>query len=172
VSLSTTWCRRSTCHHRRSPCSGPNSIPMPSTLDLPSVCVYLCNVCMCVHVCELCIGLYVCSGCSGTSRLLGAGKVPKMSGRNFGPRSGDLSPNASGSYNNSGSPRSPLRGSAKEILSPSRTFSYSPDRRPAVPDKDDRPVYGIKSTRNFITSNAVESILQGLTTSWMHSLWR
>lgn len=32
-------------------------------------------------------------------------------------------------------------------------------RKPAVPSSDDRPVYGLKTTKNFVVSNAVETIL-------------
>jgi hypothetical protein len=38
---------------------------------------------------------------------------------------------------------------------------YSNRSKPAVPSKEDVPVMGIRSNKNFITSNAVEAILQG-----------
>lgn len=40
------------------------------------------------------------------------------------------------------------------------TFSYQDRRKDTVPDKRDRPVMGIKTSKNFITANAVEAILQ------------
>ncbi len=36
------------------------------------------------------------------------------------------------------------------------------ERKLAVPRADERPVFGIKSTKNFIVSNAVENILAGV----------
>jgi hypothetical protein len=35
------------------------------------------------------------------------------------------------------------------------------ERKPAVPKKDEKPIYGLKSSKNFIVSNAVENILSG-----------
>lgn len=41
-----------------------------------------------------------------------------------------------------------------------KKFTYSePRRRDAVPKKTERPVMGLKSEKNFITSNAIENIL-------------
>jgi hypothetical protein len=42
----------------------------------------------------------------------------------------------------------------------SKEFTYVDTRKSKVPDKRDRPVMGIKTAKNFITSNAVEAILQ------------
>jgi len=39
-------------------------------------------------------------------------------------------------------------------------FSYEDRRKTTLPDKSDRPVMGIKTSKNFITANAVEAILQ------------
>jgi len=41
------------------------------------------------------------------------------------------------------------------------SFKYSDDerRKPNVPRKDDRPIMGLKTTKNFITQNAVENIM-------------
>ena len=39
-------------------------------------------------------------------------------------------------------------------------FGYTDRRKEKVPDKRERPVMGIKTTKNFITANAVEAILQ------------
>lgn len=38
-------------------------------------------------------------------------------------------------------------------------FHYTDQRKNSVPDRTDRPVLGIKSTKNYITANAVEAIL-------------
>jgi len=39
------------------------------------------------------------------------------------------------------------------------TYADADKRRPGVPKKDDKPVMGLQSTKNFVTANAVESIL-------------
>lgn len=44
-------------------------------------------------------------------------------------------------------------------------FKYTDRNKQTLPDKSDRPVMGIKTSKNFITANAVEAILQGC----MHS---
>ena len=39
-------------------------------------------------------------------------------------------------------------------------FSYDPScKRAAVPKKDEKPLMGLKSNKNFIVTNAVENIL-------------
>lgn len=48
-------------------------------------------------------------------------------------------------------------------------FKYTDRNKQTLPDKSDRPVMGIKTSKNFITANAVEAILQGAFTriiSW------
>lgn len=40
-------------------------------------------------------------------------------------------------------------------------FQYTDKRKDTVPAKDDRPILGMTTTKNFITANAVEAILQG-----------
>lgn len=42
----------------------------------------------------------------------------------------------------------------------SRKFKYEDTRKPTVPDRRERPIMGIKTSKNFITANAVEAILQ------------
>ena len=39
-------------------------------------------------------------------------------------------------------------------------FHYSDKNKTSLPDRRDRPVMGIKTSKNFITANAVEAILQ------------
>lgn len=45
-----------------------------------------------------------------------------------------------------------------------KQFKYpdSNSRRPAVPKKDEKPLMGLQSKKNFITSNAVENIMKGI----------
>ena len=40
-------------------------------------------------------------------------------------------------------------------------FKYTDRLRATIPSKDDRPIMGITTTKNFVTANAVEAILQG-----------
>eukprot|EP01038_Epipyxis_sp_PR26KG_P011259 gene11259-15107_t len=90
-------------------------------------------------------------GCHGTTRLLGAGEVVKKDGALYGPPA----------------PESGLTSSIKSkrstSLSPNQnsgTFKYEDRRKDTVPSKDEKPIMGITSGKNFITANAVEAILQ------------
>jgi hypothetical protein len=38
---------------------------------------------------------------------------------------------------------------------------YQTNRKTALPNRDEAPVVGMRSNKNFITANAVEAILQG-----------
>lgn len=40
-----------------------------------------------------------------------------------------------------------------------KRFEYGDNRRPAVPKKDDKPIMGLKTNKDFITQNAVENIM-------------
>nr|KAG5709343.1 hypothetical protein BaRGS_029192 [Batillaria attramentaria] len=54
-----------------------------------------------------------------------------------------------------------LKKHEKEPVLPRKEKFAYPDensRRPPVPKKDDRPLMGLKTTKNFITTNAVEAI--------------
>jgi len=53
------------------------------------------------------------------------------------------------------------------IIPPSKISSHDDDKRhqqqhskPPVPSSDDRPVMGLKTRKNYITSNAIEAIIQ------------
>ena len=75
--------------------------------------------------------------------------MPKKPYSIFGPREGEPG-------------RSSLVTSAKASLSSSGSVYPPPEQRRApLPSQDDKPVYGIKTSKNFITANAVEAILQG-----------
>jgi len=59
-------------------------------------------------------------------------------------------------------PQGFLKKRSKEPQLPEKsTFKYPDDdkKKPNVPSKTDRPLMGIKSTKNFITTNAVENIM-------------
>jgi hypothetical protein len=49
-------------------------------------------------------------------------------------------------------------------------FKYTDRRNMPVPSQTDRPIYGIRSSKNFITANAVEAILQGAVTMGFYLL--
>ncbi|RLN83423.1 hypothetical protein BBJ28_00012908 [Nothophytophthora sp. Chile5] len=49
--------------------------------------------------------------------------------------------------------------SAKRTREPSSKFTYAGQAKPAVVRKDEKPIMGLKSAKNFVTANAVESIL-------------
>ena len=90
-------------------------------------------------------------GCSGTSRLPGAGHMVKKEGANWGPRYEDRV--ARTSYLKKKAP--------KEVTQPANAFKYSAEQRKKseIPDRNSIPVMGIRTNKNYITSNAVEAIL-------------
>lgn len=91
---------------------------------------------------------YSTFGCHGSTRLLGAGKVTKKDGAIFGPPK----PETGLTRSLSQSPENTNRNDGP--------FQYSDRRKDVVPAKDDRPILGITTSKNFITANAVEAILQ------------
>ena len=40
-------------------------------------------------------------------------------------------------------------------------FNRDAQKKPAVPKKDEKPIFGLVSDKNFIVANAVENILAG-----------
>lgn len=85
-------------------------------------------------------------GCHGTTRLPGAGAIIKKEGALFGPSKIPPTRSASPPQESDGT------DSYKQ--------SYSEKRKGPVPSKNERPVMGIRTSKNFITANAVEAILQ------------
>mmetsp|Transcript_12617 Transcript_12617/g.12253 ORF Transcript_12617/g.12253 Transcript_12617/m.12253 type:complete len:223 (+) Transcript_12617:46-714(+) len=85
-------------------------------------------------------------GCQGTTRLPGAGKLTYKEGGMFGP------PKALNSI-------STIKKARTEEEDDYRV-RYQTKRKNAVPAKDETPVVGMRSNKNFITANAVEAILQ------------
>ena len=85
-------------------------------------------------------------GCHGSTRLPGAGVVEKKSGALFGPHK-TLSESKT------------FQKAGGASLSSSGEFKKRERHRPPVPSKDDKPVMGIVSNKNFVTANAVEAIL-------------
>ena len=85
-------------------------------------------------------------GCYGTTKLYGAGEVVKKDGALFGPPKAETGLPVSQKL-------SKLTGTG--------SFNYADRRKHPVPGKNDVPILGITTTKNFITANAVEAILQG-----------
>lgn len=40
-------------------------------------------------------------------------------------------------------------------------FARDTNKKPAIPGKDEKPIHGLVSDKNFIVANAVENILAG-----------
>jgi hypothetical protein len=70
-----------------------------------------------------------------------------------------------GAYFGPPKPESGLkRSQEKKSPSPTRSegpFHYENRRKAGVPDRTEKPIMGITTSKNFITANAVEAILQG-----------
>lgn len=95
-------------------------------------------------------------GTHGTTQLSGAGIAKKRDNATFGP-GGKSGPN----------PKEFLKRGEKAVQIPARNpdlqpFAYpgSDARKVLVPRRDEKPVMGLKTSKNFITANAVEAILQ------------
>lgn len=67
-------------------------------------------------------------------------------------------------------PKRFLKGGEKCSRIPTRVdvqkFKYGPSEKAAVPSRQDKPVMGLKTAKNFVTANAVEAILQVPTVSY------
>ena len=80
----------------------------------------------------------------------GAGKIARHEGKNFGRNPAlarEISPMQ-------------RREEEAEARASGKNFKYTDKTKPELPDKRDVPVMGIKTSKNFITANAVEAILQ------------
>jgi hypothetical protein len=74
----------------------------------------------------------------------------------YGPPKGDLAESSRNMVQ--------FKRAAAEALAPKSLNwreSYK-STRPGIPDKNDRPVVGITTNKNFVTANAVEAILMGI----------
>jgi len=94
-------------------------------------------------------------GVRGTTQLLGAGSLKKRENATFGKPINSQQPN----------PKSFLKSGEKLTKVPPRVEvgAYArPDgsRKGPVPSRHEQPVMGMKTSKNFITANAVEAILQ------------
>lgn len=96
------------------------------------------------------------SGCHGSTRLPGAGVMKMKEGSFYGPPKGDL---AESSRNMVQFKRAAAEAIAPKSLNWRESYKST---RPGLPDKNDRPVVGITTNKNFVTANAVEAILMGI----------
>jgi hypothetical protein len=93
-------------------------------------------------------------GIHGTTRLPGAGEALKKTFAEFGPK-GSCRPDPSVFL------KSGQRCTGVIPTSNPSGFVYEDtSRKPSVPRRDEKPVLGLKTNKNFITSNAVDVILQ------------
>merc|ERR1719240_2335998 len=87
--------------------------------------------------------------------VTGAGIVKKRDNATFGP-GGKSGPN----------PKEFLKRGEKAVKIPARNPDLQPfvyptqQKKVSVPKRDEKPVMGLKTSKNFITANAVEAILQ------------
>ncbi len=82
--------------------------------------------------------------------MYGAGEPVKRDGALFGPPKPE-----------SGLPRTYAKMDKSGMDKSSERFTYTDKRKSAVPSKEDVPILGITTSKNFITANAVEAILMG-----------
>ena len=94
-------------------------------------------------------------GIHGTTQLLGAGAIKKKDTATFGkPLNSQVA-----------DPAEFLRGGQKVQRVPARVdvtkFSFDSvvDKKSAVPRRTEKPVMGLQSSKNFVTANAIETIL-------------
>jgi len=90
-------------------------------------------------------------GCHGSTRILGCGVVEKKNGALFG--------NPKPEYGLT-STRNHEKEKFRESFNGYRSRYNDPGRRTGVPSKEDKPIYGLRSNKNYITANAVECILK------------
>jgi len=86
-------------------------------------------------------------GCQGTTRLPGAGTVVKKDGALFGPPDPAIMK---------------IHKRANEMKNEIDSYktSYLNRTKEALPPKEDQPILGIRTSKNFVVANAVEAILQ------------
>lgn len=88
---------------------------------------------------------------------MGAGGAVKHDGALFGPR-------ISNNVTDDKSQINYLRKAVRDENSINGIKDYKSkrvSRKPKIPSRDDRPVMGIYTSKNYVTANAVEAILQG-----------
>jgi len=96
----------------------------------------------------------VCANLAGKFNLEGGSHYHKAGAATFGQAKGALKPDTT-SFKKKGT-GNPVLIDKKEVSKK----PYDPNFiKPAVPKKDERPIHGLVSDKNFIVANAVEAIL-------------
>jgi len=96
----------------------------------------------------------VCSNLSGKFNLEGGSHYHKANGATFGAPVGTLKPDTTGfRKKNTGQP---ILIDRKEVAKKAYQDGF---QKPSVPKKDEKPIHGLVSDKNFIVANAVEAIL-------------
>ena len=86
-------------------------------------------------------------GCTGSTHLIGAGKLSRKDNSSFGPQK------------NVKELTSTYYKTKEEASKNTHSHIKYESRLPPVPTKQDEPIYGLKTNKNFVTTNAVEAIL-------------
>ena len=81
--------------------------------------------------------------------MIGAGTITKKDGALFGPPDANYI-------------KTVKRMEADNKETESYKTKYMNRSKAGPPSKEDMPIMGIRSTKNFVVANAVEAILQGL----------
>jgi len=96
------------------------------------------------------------SNLNGDYDLSGGSHMHKANGATFGGRTGAAKPDATQfKKKQSGQP---ILVDKKEVKKFNRDSTY---KKANVPKKDEKPIHGLVSDKNFIVANAVENILAG-----------
>ena len=109
-----------------------------------------------------CCSFVVRSSLHGTTAKVGTGltslKATHVFASTFGPSAGSTGLPSTDNYLKKGSrdDRSPKKSPGKKF---DRTMESTKSTKPTVPRRGDKPVMGLRTSKNFITANAVEAIL-------------
>lgn len=92
------------------------------------------------------------------------GTTDKLVGSTFGVKTGGKGGTFGRSVKDTINPGTFLKGREKigsgiPSSKPGKFHRATATKKPALPSKKDRPVYGLKSSKNFVVANAVENIL-------------
>jgi hypothetical protein len=95
----------------------------------------------------------------------GAHKTTAMNAT-FGLPKGAAKPDANRfTKRNTGTMKLPESKFHKANISLEKEFKYKDIKKPAIPAKDEKPIMGLVSEKNYIVANAVENILAGINSS-------
>ena len=91
------------------------------------------------------------SNCSGQYKLPRGGHSTLRNSATFGLPIGGYAPDPSNYHK---------KGQNFKIIPPAEKFHIHCNiKKPAIPSKNDRPIFGLKSQKNYVLSNAIDNIL-------------